>query len=96
MLLDCDWVDKLKAQRILGIREAQLRNDTALLNELETPGFDYIRYCDKGYGRKSMEALIEFRKLVRTRGRNRAIREINQHMEKYWNEREGQRSGKSC
>ncbi|NEQ29161.1 MAG: hypothetical protein F6K28_61550, partial [Microcoleus sp. SIO2G3] len=50
-----DWISKWEAQQILGIRQTQLRNDTALLRELETPGFDYIPYCDKGYGRKSMQ-----------------------------------------
>ena len=83
-----DWVDKWEAQKILGIKSAQLRNDTALLLELETPGFDYIPYSDKGYGRKSMEVLVEFRKLVRDKGRRRAILEINDHMRKYWDERE--------
>ncbi len=84
MILNCDWVGKVEAQTILKIKEAQLRNDTALLLELETEGFDYIPYCDKGYGRKSMQVLIEFRILVRTRGRTRAILEINKHMEEYF------------
>ncbi len=84
-----DWVSKFEAQCILGIREAQLRNDTAILLDLNTPGFDYIRYSDKGYGKKSMLALIEFRKLSAEKGRTRAIQEINQHMEAFWHEYQG-------
>ena len=81
-----DWVDKQKAQRILGIKEAQLRNDTAILLELQTPGFDYIPYSDKGYTKQSMTVLVEFRRIVEERGRRRAIAEINQHMENFRNE----------
>lgn len=81
-----DWVDKIEAQKILGIREAQLRNDTAVLKELATSGFDYIPYSDKGYTRQSMMILVEFRKLVEDKGRTRAIREINNHMEDFWRE----------
>lgn len=84
-----DWCDKQEAQKILGIREAQLRNDTAVLVELETPGFDYIPYSDKGYTKQSMTVLVEFRKLVEEKGRTRAIREINNHMENYWYEQQG-------
>lgn len=87
-----DWVDKQEAQRILGIKEAQLRNDTAILLELETPGFDYIPYSDKGYTKQSMSVLVEFRKIAESKGRKRAIAEINNHMEVYWNESKGQTS----
>ncbi|MDF5708954.1 MAG: hypothetical protein PUP90_15140 [Nostoc sp. S4] len=65
----CDWVSKHQAQQILGIKQAQLRNDTALLVELKTPGFDYIPYSDKGYNRSSMQVLVEFDKLVEKKGR---------------------------
>lgn len=82
-----DWVCRFEAQQILGIREAQLRKNTALMLELEIPGFDYIPYSDRGYKRESMECLAEFQKLVNDKGRIRAILEIYSHMEIYWDER---------
>lgn len=90
---DFDWVDRATAQQILGIKEAQLRNDTAILVELETPGFDYRPYSDRGYSKSSMLALETFRLLVRTKGRQRAIEEINSSMEKTY-ERERQESSR--
>jgi len=90
---DFDWVDRATAQQILGIKEAQLRNDTAVLLQLETPGFDYRPYSDRGYGKSSLEVLKAFRLLVRTKGRTRAIEEINSSMEKMY-ERERQASSR--
>lgn len=81
-MTDFDWVDRATAQQILGIKEAQLRSDTAVLVELETPGFDYRPYSDRGYSKSSLEALKTFRFLVRNKGRLRAIEEINLSMEK--------------
>lgn len=85
--IDSDYSCKFEAQQILGVREAQLRKNTALMLELAIPGFDYIPYSDHGYKRESMECLVEFQKLVNEKGRVRAILEIYDHMETYWNER---------
>lgn len=84
--ISVDWIGKFEAECILGIREAQLRKNTALLLELGVPGFDYIPYSDRGYSRKSMECLVEFQKLVNLKGRVRAILEIYNHMEIYRND----------
>lgn len=87
-----DWVDKATARKILGIRETQLRIDVKILLDLKTPGFDYQVRNDKGFGKTTFQALVEFRRLVKLKGRSRAIEEINKSMEALHHERERQAS----
>lgn len=87
-----DWVNRATARQILGIKETQLRIDIKILSDIETPGFDYRKWNDKGFGKTTFQALLEFRKLVKLKGRSRAIAEINLHMESLNNERERQAS----
>lgn len=72
-----DWVSKKEAEEVLGIGSSLLRKYTTWLCELlDEQDFDYIKYQDKGYSRRSMECLVEFRKLADRRGRVRAIQQI--------------------
>jgi hypothetical protein len=59
---------------------------------MEPEGFKYTRY---GFWRDTLEVMWQFRQLVEMLGRSEAIAIINQHMEEFWNGREGQTSSRS-
>ena len=81
-----DWVTKKEAMEILGIGNSLLRKYTSWLCDLlDQRDFDYMKYQDRGYSRRSMECLVEFRKLADKKGRVRAIQEIHDRIKEIRN-----------
>lgn len=78
-----NWIARSQVREFLNLSDAQLRRDQTVLLSLETPGFDYEPY-DEGFSRDSLLVLLQFRQLIQCKGRRRAIAEINQTMEQYY------------
>lgn len=89
-----NWLARSQVRELLNLSDAQLRRDQAVLLVLDVPGFDYQPY-DEGFSRDSILALWHFRQLISTKGRRRAIAEITQTMENYFNERSRQESSRA-
>lgn len=68
-----DWLTMSQAAEILQINPSQVRRDRAVLNELSL--INYQPRC-KGIDRTTLEVLWLFRKLVKQRGRTKAIAKI--------------------
>jgi hypothetical protein len=83
-----DWLSRETVLSELGLRQSQLRIDAQILRALRVPGFDSVSN-ERGFSRSSFGVLVQFRRLVRLKGRSRAIAEINCFMEGLINEREG-------
>ena len=67
------WLSNSSIEQLLGISPSVLRQDKAVLKELELIDLpERSRGCD----REVIEILIRFRQLVRERGRTEAIKEI--------------------
>ena len=78
-----NWIARSQVREFLNLSDAQLRRDQAVLLTLKTPGFDYKPY-EEGFSRDSLITLWQFRQLIQCKGRRRAIAEINQTMEQYY------------
>ena len=60
----------------LKISSSQLTRDVDLLNQCNVKGFTHFKY-DKGYDRKSCEAMVAYRSLATSRGRAQAVYHLN-------------------
>ncbi|MEM1172335.1 MAG: hypothetical protein AAGJ08_25465 [Cyanobacteria bacterium P01_H01_bin.35] len=60
----------------LKLSSSQLTRDVELLSQCNIKGFSHFKY-DKGYDRKSCEAIVVFRFLAATRGRAQAVYHLN-------------------
>lgn len=60
----------------LKLSSAQFTRDVDLLNQCSIKGFTHFKY-DKGYDRKTCEAIIAYRSLATSRGRAQAAYHLN-------------------
>lgn len=70
---EIDWLSNAQLEQLLGISPSYLRRDKSALRSL---GILKIPQKSKGLKREGIELLVEFRELVRERGRSSAIQEI--------------------
>ncbi|MCT7969722.1 hypothetical protein NG799_25755 [Laspinema sp. D1] len=67
------WLSNSSIEQLLGISSSLLRQDKAVLKELE---LIELPERSRGCNREAIEILIKFRQLVKERGRTEAIKEI--------------------
>ncbi|MEM1169248.1 MAG: hypothetical protein AAGJ08_09300 [Cyanobacteria bacterium P01_H01_bin.35] len=60
----------------LKLSSSQLTRDVELLSRCNIKGFNHFKY-DKGYDRRSCEAIVAYRFLAATRGRAQAVYHLN-------------------
>jgi hypothetical protein len=68
-----NWLSNSSIEQLLGISSSLLRQDKAVLKELE---LIELPERSRGCNREAIEMLIKFRQLVKERGRTEAIKEI--------------------
>ena len=64
----------------LKLSSTQFTRDVELLSQCNINGFSHFKY-DKGYDRRSCEAIVAYRFLATTRGRAQAVYHLNEVLE---------------